>query len=109
MLVIATDGLDPEGVAIDPAKTRDVIAGLDGNFHPRGLAPLALTTPTRTSGLASPGWDTLHVYLRVGRDPVGDRILRHVVVDFDECASNAVCMGIVPSVFEVATTATSTS
>jgi ferredoxin len=24
-----------------------------------------------------------------------------VVVDFDECASNAVCMGIVPEVFEV--------
>ena len=24
-----------------------------------------------------------------------------VVVDFDECASNAVCMGIVPQVFEV--------
>ena len=23
-----------------------------------------------------------------------------VVVDFDECASNAVCMGIVPEVFE---------
>ena len=23
------------------------------------------------------------------------------VVDFDECASNAVCMGIVPEVFEV--------
>ena len=24
-----------------------------------------------------------------------------VVVDFDECASNAVCMGILPEVFEV--------
>ena len=24
-----------------------------------------------------------------------------VVVDFDECASNAVCMGIMPEVFEV--------
>ncbi len=24
-----------------------------------------------------------------------------VVVDFDQCASNAVCMGIVPEVFEV--------
>ncbi len=24
-----------------------------------------------------------------------------IVVDFDECASNAVCMGIVPEVFEV--------
>jgi len=24
-----------------------------------------------------------------------------VVVDFDECASNAVCMGIAPEVFEV--------
>jgi ferredoxin len=24
-----------------------------------------------------------------------------VVVDFDECASNAVCMGLVPEVFEV--------
>jgi ferredoxin len=24
-----------------------------------------------------------------------------VVVDFDECTSNAVCMGIVPQVFEV--------
>jgi ferredoxin len=24
-----------------------------------------------------------------------------VIVDFDECASNAVCMGILPEVFEV--------
>jgi ferredoxin len=29
------------------------------------------------------------------------RILMKVVVDFDECASNAVCMGIAPEVFEV--------
>ena len=29
------------------------------------------------------------------------RSLVKVVVDFDECASNAVCMGIVPEVFEV--------
>lgn len=25
----------------------------------------------------------------------------HVVVDFDKCQSNAVCMGIAPEVFEV--------
>jgi ferredoxin len=29
------------------------------------------------------------------------RSIVKVVVDFDECASNAVCMGILPEVFEV--------
>ncbi len=30
-----------------------------------------------------------------------EEVLVKVVVDFDTCASNAVCMGIVPEVFEV--------
>ncbi|MEI7860083.1 MAG: ferredoxin [Acidimicrobiales bacterium] len=29
------------------------------------------------------------------------RIAMKIVVDYDECASNAVCMGIAPEVFEV--------
>jgi ferredoxin len=35
------------------------------------------------------------------RSPTTRRSSVKVVVDFDECASNAVCMGIVPEVFEV--------
>jgi ferredoxin len=35
-----------------------------------------------------------------GRSPIG-RLPVKVVVDFDVCTSNAVCMGIVPEVFEV--------
>jgi ferredoxin len=35
------------------------------------------------------------------RSPTIRRSSVKVVVDFDECASNAVCMGILPEVFEV--------
>jgi ferredoxin len=51
-------------------------------------------------------------WVRLARRPVGGpvhsawftELRRHdvkVVVDYDECASNAVCMGIAPEVFEV--------
>lgn len=36
-----------------------------------------------------------------GRRTVSRRSPVKVVVDYDECASNAVCMGILPEVFEV--------
>jgi ferredoxin len=38
---------------------------------------------------------------RPWRDWLDGRLRVKVVVDFDVCASNAVCMGIVPEVFEV--------
>lgn len=38
-------------------------------------------------------------YTRPGSPSLGGRV--KVVVDYDECASNAVCMGIAPEVFEV--------
>ena len=56
MLVIAGEGLDPQGAAVDPAEARNVVlTGLNGQLDPHGLAAAALTTPTRTSGLGSPG------------------------------------------------------
>jgi ferredoxin len=36
-----------------------------------------------------------------GRRRNDEEVVVKVVVDFDVCASNAVCMGIVPEVFEV--------
>jgi ferredoxin len=36
-----------------------------------------------------------------GCSPIGRLLPVKVVVDFDVCTSNAVCMGIVPEVFEV--------
>lgn len=39
--------------------------------------------------------------LRAGPVIADEEVEVKVVVDFDVCASNAVCMGIVPEVFEV--------
>ncbi len=35
------------------------------------------------------------------RAPRGSVLTMRVVVDFDKCKSNAVCMGVAPDVFEV--------
>ncbi|HUD17974.1 MAG TPA: hypothetical protein VMQ59_11955, partial [Acidimicrobiales bacterium] len=57
--------------------------------RPPGRLPPGVRAPARWA-------DTLGLVRRAGR--------RHhvkIVVDYDECASNAVCMGIAPEVFEV--------
>jgi ferredoxin len=59
-----------------------------------------------TSRPARPGGDWPDRYARrsrIGPDPPYPdlEVFVKVVVDFDECASNAVCMGILPEVFEV--------
>ena len=78
MLVIAADGLDPHGVAIDPAKARDIVAGLKGNVHPRGLAALGAHHAhlDQRVGVAGLGI-ALPLHLRVRGNPVSERILRH--------------------------------
>ena len=56
MLVVAGERLDPQRLAVDPAEARNVILpGWMGSLTQTVLPPLALTTPTRTSGLGSPG------------------------------------------------------
>ena len=47
-----------------------------------------------------PGTPRCGRYTRPG-SPSFRRLHVKIVVDFDECASNAVCMGIAPEVFEV--------
>lgn len=37
----------------------------------------------------------------IGSDPNGQESDMKVVVDFDLCESNAICMGVAPEVFEV--------
>ena len=78
MPVIAAEGLDPQGVAIDPAKARDIVAGADGNVHPRGLAALGAHHAHAHLGVGVAGLGiALPLHLRVRGNPVVDRILRH--------------------------------
>jgi ferredoxin len=80
-------------------------AGRVGGRYGRaeGVAVTGRFLVDQSSGRPTPGIrvparraDTLGLVRRAGR-----RYHVKIVVDYDECASNAVCMGIAPEVFEV--------
>ena len=88
VLLIAVLLLAP--VAVGRWCAVPVAAGLGG----RGLSRSAVgPSQWAVAGPVHSGWPATPENIR--RHPV------KIVVDYDECASNAVCMGIAPEVFEV--------
>jgi len=84
MFVVACDDFGPDGFTIGPAKTRDVIlAGFDGGKFEfmRLLRALCADHTDAHAGI----WITrLRVALRndvcMGRNPVGERVDRHIAL-----------------------------
>ena len=80
VLVIAGEGLDPDSFRIDPAETRNVVVAIsERHLNPDSLAAVHLHNPypdlwIRIAGLRI----ALVVDDGMGRNPVGDWILRHI-------------------------------
>ena len=72
-------------------------AGADGDGHPPCPGPPGHAAPV----LGEPGGNSAADSHEYGRSPGLEVVPMRVVVDFDLCESNALCMGLAPEVFEV--------